>query len=195
MNRKNQAKMPRQGKKSSCSLSTTKNCTDCKFQAFSKKLVTEPLHWALDRSIRFCIHWKTKDSSNLDGATTVPRKEGEHDDVTTSSPNQEAQLLNECKASETNCFTGPLAKSSHRSYQVDTPISRWIASPVVYLFPKSRREEWLGDLYELHIEMQQKDYPPWIINTIDILRTVILIFSAIKITVADLIIINIRTKE
>jgi hypothetical protein len=72
-----------------------------------------------------------------------------------------------------------------RSDPVETWVSRWIASPVSYLFPEARREEWLGDLYELHREMFRKEYPRWLINLMDLGRTVILIVSAFRIKLSD----------
>lgn len=37
-----------------------------------------------------------------------------------------------------------------KSDPVETWSSRWVCSPIAYLFPADRREEWLGDLYELN---------------------------------------------
>jgi hypothetical protein len=74
-----------------------------------------------------------------------------------------------------------------KSDPVETWTSRWVCSPVAYLFPADRREEWLGDLYELNREMLHKDYPLWIVNTINVGRTLILILSAIQIKLSDLI--------
>lgn len=69
----------------------------------------------------------------------------------------------------------------------ETWSSRWIAAPVAYLFPKERREEWLGDLMDLHRELQNKDYPAWLITLIDIGTTIRLILSAIEIKLTDLV--------
>jgi hypothetical protein len=57
----------------------------------------------------------------------------------------------------------------------------------VSLFSKDRREEWLGDLYESHQEMINEEYPHWLINVVDVLRVLVLIGSALKISFADLI--------
>lgn len=67
----------------------------------------------------------------------------------------------------------------------ETWISRWLSSPIAYLFPEERREEWLGDLYELHREMLHKKYPWWLINCIDLGRTIILVISALQIKISD----------
>lgn len=68
---------------------------------------------------------------------------------------------------------------------VETWASRWIASPVAYLFPADRREEWLGDLYEVNREMLHKDYPRWLVNVINIGRTIIFALSALQIKITD----------
>ena len=68
-----------------------------------------------------------------------------------------------------------------------TLISRWVAVPIAYLFPKAHREEWLGDLHESHQEMIDEEYPRWLINVVDILRVFVLIGSALKINLTDLI--------
>ncbi len=63
--------------------------------------------------------------------------------------------------------------------------SRWIAAPVGYLCSKEQREEWLGDLQEIILEMQTKSYPRWMINLICIGKTTILILSAFEIKISD----------
>jgi hypothetical protein len=79
-----------------------------------------------------------------------------------------------------------LEEQKHRPL-VKTAISRWVATPIAYLFPKAHREEWLGDLYESHQEMIEEEYPHWLINIVDILRVFVLIGSALKINLIDLI--------
>lgn len=64
-------------------------------------------------------------------------------------------------------------------------VSRWIAAPIGYLCSKERREEWLGDLYEVIYEMKTKNYPKWMINLICIGKTTILIVSAFEIKISD----------
>lgn len=65
--------------------------------------------------------------------------------------------------------------------------TRWIATPIAYLAPKERREEWLGDLYEGNLQLIDQGYPRWLINTINIGNTIVLVFSALSIKVSDLI--------
>ncbi|MEH2301051.1 MAG: hypothetical protein V7K88_19135 [Nostoc sp.] len=72
-----------------------------------------------------------------------------------------------------------------KSEPAETWASRWIASPIAYLFPQERREEWLGDLYEVNREMQHKGYPRWLVNLNNVLKTVILVISALKIRLSD----------
>ena len=69
----------------------------------------------------------------------------------------------------------------------ETWASRWIASQIAYLFPPERREEWLGDLYEVNREMLHKGYPRWQVNLNNLGKTVILIISALKIKLSDLL--------
>ena len=65
---------------------------------------------------------------------------------------------------------------------------RWLATPVAYLFPKADREEWLGDLYEMHYELiEQEHYPYWIVNAITAAKTLILVWSAVEVRVLDLV--------
>lgn len=72
-----------------------------------------------------------------------------------------------------------------KSDPAETWTSRWIASPIAYLFPPERREEWLGDLYEVNWEMLHKDYPRWLVNLNNVWKTVILVISALKIKLSD----------
>lgn len=74
----------------------------------------------------------------------------------------------------------------------ETWATRWIASPIAYLFPPERREEWLGDSYEINREMLHKHYPKWSINLVMIGRTVILITSAVQIKLSDLISLGVK---
>jgi transcriptional regulator with XRE-family HTH domain len=67
----------------------------------------------------------------------------------------------------------------------ETWSSRWIASPIVYLFPEERREEWLGDLYEINREMIRKNYPRWMVNINNVVRTSILVVSAMQVKFSD----------
>jgi hypothetical protein len=67
----------------------------------------------------------------------------------------------------------------------ETWVSRWMASPIAYIFPKERREEWLGDLYEVHREMLEKNYPRWLVNCIDVAKIAVLLTSALQIKVMD----------
>ncbi|MEH1905502.1 MAG: hypothetical protein V7L04_30015 [Nostoc sp.] len=73
-----------------------------------------------------------------------------------------------------------------KSDPAETWASRWIASPIAYLFPPERREEWLGDLYEVNREMLHKDYPSWLVNLNNVWKTLILVISALKIRLSDL---------
>lgn len=76
-----------------------------------------------------------------------------------------------------------LRKRSRRfteSNPAETWASRCIASPIAYLFPELRREEWLGDLYETNREMLLKSYPRWVVNVNNILRTIALVESGLR---------------
>lgn len=79
-----------------------------------------------------------------------------------------------------------LSKYTHFA-PTETWVSRWIAAPLAYLFPKERREEWLGDLHEVNFEMLRKGYPRWMVNVVNIGRTVILLMSSLSIKISDLI--------
>lgn len=77
-----------------------------------------------------------------------------------------------------------------RKYKKSDSAETWasrIASQIAYLFPSERREEWLGDLYEVNREMLHKGYPHWQINLNNLAKTVILIISALKIRLSDFI--------
>lgn len=65
--------------------------------------------------------------------------------------------------------------------------TRWVASPVAYVFPSERREEWLGDLYEINQRMLSENYPTWIINVVNLCRTAVLIISAMQINIQEFI--------
>lgn len=84
----------------------------------------------------------------------------------------------------------------HRRFNpTETWSSRWVASPIAYLFPKERREEWLGDLYEVNQELLHKGYPRWLVNLINVARTVILLVSGLQIKLSDLISLGFRKTE
>ena len=72
-----------------------------------------------------------------------------------------------------------------KHHYAETWASRWIASPIAYIFPEERREEWLGDLYEVNSEMLRKEYPLLVINTINVWKALILVFSALQIKLAN----------
>jgi hypothetical protein len=82
-----------------------------------------------------------------------------------------------------------------KSDYAETWASKWISSPIAYLFPEERREEWLGDLYELNREMLHKGYHRWMVNLINIGRTIILIFSALQIKISDFLAFGYRKSE
>ena len=65
---------------------------------------------------------------------------------------------------------------------------RWVAYPIACLFPRQKREEWLGDQHEVILNLEDKDYPDLLINTICICLTLILIASAIAINIMDLLV-------
>jgi hypothetical protein len=91
-----------------------------------------------------------------------------------------------------------LHKRSRKYKQSDpaeTWASRWIASSIAYLFPENSREEWLGDLYEINREMLHKGYPCWWINLINVLRTVVLVISALQIKISDLLTFKISSTK
>jgi hypothetical protein len=63
----------------------------------------------------------------------------------------------------------------------ETWASRWIASPIAYLFPEIQQEEWLGDLYETNYKMLRKGRHRWELNVNNIVRTIELIESALRV--------------
>ncbi len=65
---------------------------------------------------------------------------------------------------------------------------RWVAYPTACLFPRQKREEWMGDLHEVILKMADNGYPKCVINIICIAWTLILIASAIEISIKDLLI-------
>jgi hypothetical protein len=75
--------------------------------------------------------------------------------------------------------------STFNSYE--TYVSRWVSAPIAYLFPEERREEWLGDLYETNQEMLHKGYPLWMVNVNNLLKTMILVSSALEIKFKQLL--------
>lgn len=96
--------------------------------------------------------------------------------------NQEAlELLEKASKLETRL------RRYKRSDSIETWSTRWVASPVAYLLPETRREEWLGDLYEVNREMIHKGYPRWVIHLINTGRTFLLIWSSIEIKLSDLL--------
>lgn len=81
--------------------------------------------------------------------------------------------------SETDITTTPSPDT------VETWVSRWIYCPIAYLCPKERREEWLGDLYEVNSQMIQQGYPRWLINIVDGGKALVIALSAIQIKITD----------
>lgn len=82
-----------------------------------------------------------------------------------------------------------------QSDSAETWASKWLASPIAYLLPKKRREEWLGDLYEINQEMLHKGYPRLFVSITAIVRTIILIISSCKIKLLDFFSIGDRKSE
>jgi hypothetical protein len=76
-------------------------------------------------------------------------------------------------------------KKSTKVYE--TWADRWVAYPVSCLFSEDQREEWMGDLYEVRDGLIDRRYPLWLVNLIITSRTLILVISALKITVMDLL--------
>ncbi|MEH2453535.1 hypothetical protein [Nostoc sp.] len=122
----------------------------------------------------------------------------QHLDVITSKLEEVIKVVEELKAQKVvndledsveNLEKLSKLKKRLRKYKKSDPAetwaSRWIASPIAYLFPPERREEWLGDLYEVNWEMLHKDYPRWVVNLNNVWKTVILVISALKIRLSD----------
>jgi hypothetical protein len=82
-----------------------------------------------------------------------------------------------------------------QSDPAETWASRWVASLIAYLLSEQKREEWLGDLYEVNREMLHKGYSPWIVNLIDVGKSIVLIVSAFKIKLLDIISIGARERK
>lgn len=79
----------------------------------------------------------------------------------------------------------PLQTIEPQSYEVWA--SKWISYPVILLLSKEMREEWLGDLYEKNQGMLEKGYPLWHINLMNLLWSIFLVMSALKIKISDVI--------
>ncbi|WP_334741118.1 hypothetical protein [Nostoc sp.] len=99
------------------------------------------------------------------------------------------KVVNDLENSVENLEKLSKLKKRLRKYKKSDPAetwaSRWIASPIAYLFPPERREEWLGDLYEVNWEMLHKDYPRLLVNLNNVWKTIILVISALKIRLSD----------
>ena len=98
----------------------------------------------------------------------------------------------ECEKAEIESELEKRLRQYKYSNSTETWSSRWVASPLAYLFPKERREEWLGDLYEVNREMLHKGYPHWMVNIINIGRTAILLVSGLSIKLSDSVSLGLR---
>jgi hypothetical protein len=159
-------------------------------------LVVGYASFVLDLFIQCFIAWKPKGMSNHAGAKNNITSEEVREDVTINLPKLDLLPSSSSKLSIKISSIGDLEKLEQakptleeQEYHppVKTWISRWLAFPIVSLFSKDRREEWLGDLYESHQEMINEEYPHWSINVEDVLLVLVLIGSALKINFADLI--------
>ena len=64
---------------------------------------------------------------------------------------------------------------------------RWVAKPVGYLLPRDDREEWLGDLEEIHhLMLVEETYPAWIINLVIAIKTLLLVWTAVEVHIVNL---------
>jgi hypothetical protein len=72
-----------------------------------------------------------------------------------------------------------------QSDPAETWVSYWIATPIGYLIPGGRGEEWLGDMIEDNRKLMHKGYPRWMLNVVDLGKTAVLIMSAFKIKLSD----------
>jgi len=253
----------RHEKKSSYSLSTTKNSMVCKFRRLWKRLAAVCVKWGLAPFTLFSILWKRKGLLNPVGETKSVKNEVAQGGAITNSqvaalpPSKPSNisapiyspgsLVNEAANVEIEDYDWqftirelqlrmqrtrlvsltseevikvaqeliPYQKVNNleelievvtaevenldklsklnkrlRKYKkfdpAETWASRWIACQIAYLFPEERREEWLGDLYEVNREMLHKGYPRWIVNLNNLGKTVILVLSALKIKLSDL---------
>jgi hypothetical protein len=206
----------RREKRSSFSPSTKKNSTDSKSPRLLNQPAADDKKWGLARYIPFSIVWKPKNSSNPVGVMRNGQNVGAQEGATTSSPNEESQPLTQFSPSDRNSWHGNLdefwqsATLEERAafsqwYDQASKLEKWrtrrfpstecqnlwafkwIACPTIYLFPSDRWEEQFGDLHELTSIMLTK-YPRPYVNVIIILKTLVLVLSAIQIQLQDLVV-------
>lgn len=159
-----------------------------------KKRVMELKKLGLVPYILPFITWRKKDSYSLDGVTINRKKEWGPDDDITPLPPWEKQPLPLSMNSETISLIGnQLEEENQESIKIlfdkiyhYSWSTKWLAIPVALLLPKERMEEWLGDLYQ-SLYLAFGKYPQWFINLMIIFKTGILIISALKIKISDLL--------
>lgn len=159
-----------------------------------KKRVMELKKLGLVPYILPLITWRKKDSYSLDGVTINRKKERGPDDDITPLPPWEKQPLPLSMNSETISLIGnQLEEENQESIKIlfdkiyhYSRSTKWLAIPVALLLPKERMEEWLGDLYQ-SLYLAFGKYPQWFINLMIIFKTGILIISALKIKISDLL--------
>ncbi|CCH97073.1 hypothetical protein MICAB_2910016 [Microcystis aeruginosa PCC 9717] len=128
-------------------------------------------------SILLFTAWKKKDLSNLDGEMSVPMTEAVREGGIITLPNWEKELSLAFKSSGTISSIGNLSESEAVVNHIMEVLyrkswtTRWLAIPVALILPKDRREEWLGDLYDLYNNKIVQKYPPFVANLIVICRT------------------------
>jgi hypothetical protein len=196
-----------------CSLSRVKSCMGSKFLRPFKRQVMEanPSRW--DRSTPFSMASKKRGWSSLVGEMKSAVSEAERADVIialqdwaqqfSATSNASVQISwhgSQCEVEvsipisdatpiaclelELGIAPGTMSRSP-RSYK--TWADRWVAYPVICLFSEDQREEWIGDLYEVRDGLIDRGYPRWLVNLIITGRTLILVVSALKITVMELL--------
>lgn len=164
-----------------------KSYTDCKLLSPSQMLVGDTESSVLALSILLFTAWKKKDLSNLDGEMSVPMTEAVREGGIITLPNWEKKLSLAFKNSGTISSIGNPSESEAVFNHIMEVLyrkswtTRWLAIPVALILPKDRREEWLGDLYDLYNNKIVQKYPPFVANLIVICRTLVLIGSAIEI--------------
>jgi hypothetical protein len=196
-----------------CWLSKVKSSMGSKFHRLYNRqaMVENPSRW--DRSTRFSMASKKRGWSSLVGEMKSAVSEEERADATialqdwaqqfSATSNASVQISwhgSQCEvdvsipisdATAIACLELELGiepgKMSRLSRNYKTWADRWVAYPVICLFSEDQREEWIGDLYEVRNGLIDRGYPRWLVNLIITSRTLILVASALKITVMDLL--------
>jgi hypothetical protein len=144
----------------------------------------ESLRWGL--CIRLFTPWNKRDWLFHVGVTNAPKNEEERAVVITASQTMALRRSIECENSTQTWEPGNRLLRWHDAFTLignhTSPILvNVLVKPITYFIPRSKREEWIGDLCEDLMEISRL-YPKPIASIIVIGKLILIVLSALQVS-------------